>query len=217
VPLKQKSEIERFPARRKKAVIHIDECIDDPQQWRVIARRAHDRKHARPRAGFCGGAAGRPSAVLGVRFDHTLDEPGPIGFRQTGERFTNVDAVEEFEARVSRPIYKFLLAHEPVVPIAESPYTNMGPDTREYPIEGIVGERKASAWTGQEDMAARPHDPRKLTKTRARIDDMLDHLEATRDVETSIVERQLLGIGDAIIYPFHVRVQKTRVRNVALV
>lgn len=66
-------------------------------------------------------------------------------------------------------------------------------------------------------MTAGSHNPRELPKARARIGDVFDHLEAAHDIETRIIERQLLGVRDEVLYPRHVRVESTRMRNVPFV
>jgi hypothetical protein len=66
-------------------------------------------------------------------------------------------------------------------------------------------------------MTAGPHNPRELAEARARVGDVLNDLEAAHDIETRIIERQLLGVRDEVLYPCHVRVESTRVRNVPLV
>lgn len=216
-PLKQETQVERRPAGRKKAVVRVDEGVDNAKQWRVVPRRACNRHYARTLTCCFDGSARRASAVLGVCFDYALEKPRPICFCQPGKRLAKVDTVDEAEARVPRPIDKLFFAHEPVMPVPERPDAYVRPDAREYPIERIVGQREARTRTSEDDVTAGPHDPRELTEARARVGDVLDHLEAAHDIETLIIERQLLGVRDEVLYPRHVPVEGTCMRNVPLV
>ena len=215
--MKQESQVEGRPAGRKKAVVCVDERVDNPKKRRVVSRRSDGREHAFMRACFCDAAPRRATAVFGIRLDYTLNKPRPVCFCQARECFAKLYTVDEAEARVPRPSYEFFFAHEPVVPVPERPNPDMCPYAREHPIERIVGEREARARAGEDDMTAGSHDPRKLAEAGARVGDMFDYLEAARDVETRIIERQPLGVRDAIFYPRHVRVESACVRNVALV
>ena len=214
-PLKQESQVERRPAGRKKAVVCVNEGVDDPKQWRVVARRTYSRHY--PRAWCLGRSPRRAAAVLGVCLDYTLDEPRPVCFRQPCERLAKLDTVDQAKARVPSPIHKFFFAHEPVMPVSERPDAHMRPDAREHPIERIVGQRKARTRTSEDDMTAASHDPRELAQARPRVGDVFDHLEAAHDIETRIIERQPLGVRDEVLYPRNVRIESTRMRNVALV
>jgi hypothetical protein len=216
-PLKQESQVERRPAGRKKAAVCVNEGVDNPEQRRVVARRTCDRHYTRRRARCLDGSPRRVAAVFSVCLDYTLDEPRPICFRQPCERLAKLDTVDQGEARVPSPIYKFFFAHEPVMPVPERPDAYMRPDAREHPIERIVGQRKARTRTSEDDMTTASHNPRKLAEARSRVGDVFDHLEAAHDIEARIIERQLLGVRDEVLYPRHVRVESTRMRNVALV
>ncbi len=66
-------------------------------------------------------------------------------------------------------------------------------------------------------MTTASHNTRELAEARPRVGDVFDHLEAAHDIEARIIERQLLGVRDEVLYPGDVRVESTRVRNVALV
>lgn len=66
-------------------------------------------------------------------------------------------------------------------------------------------------------MTAGSHDPRELAEARARVCDVLDHLETAHDIEARIIERQLLGVRNEVFYPGHVRVESTGMRNVPLI
>ena len=216
-PLKQESQVERGLAGCKEAVVRVDEGVDNPEQWRVATRRARDRHYARKRAWRLDRSLRCASAVLGVRLDYTLDEPRPIRLCQPCERLAKVDAVDEAEARVPRPAHEFFFAHKPVMSVPERPDADMRPDAREHPIERIVGQREARTRASEDDMTAGSHNPREFPEARARVGDVLDNLQAAHDIETRIIERQLLGVRDEVLYPCHVRIESTRVRNVPLV
>ena len=216
-PLKQESQVERRPAGCKKAVVCVNEGVDNPEQWRVVTRRAYDRHYTRTRARCLDGLPRRAASVLGVCLDYTLEEPGPICFCQPCERFAKLDTVDQAEARVPSPIYKFFFAHEPVMPVPERPDAYMRPDAREHPIERIVGQRKARTRTSEDNMTTASHNPRELAEARPRVGDVFDHLAAAHDIETRIIERQLLCVRDEVLYPRHIRVESTRMRNVTLV
>ena len=216
-PLKQEAQVERRPAGRKEAVVCVDEGVDNTKQWRVVARRAYGRHCARARAWSLGGSPRLASAVLGVCLDHTLDEARPICFCQPCERPAKMDTVDEAQAHIPRPMHEFFFAHKPVMPVPERPNAYMRPDAREQPIERIVGQRKARTRASEDNMTAGSHDPRELAEARARIDDVFDHLEAAHDIETRIIERQLLGVRNEVFYPRHVRVESTGIRNVPLI
>jgi len=66
-------------------------------------------------------------------------------------------------------------------------------------------------------MTAGPYNTRQFSQTRTGLGNVLDHLEAAHDIETRIIERQLLGVRDEVLYPRHIRVESTRMRNVTLV
>ena len=66
-------------------------------------------------------------------------------------------------------------------------------------------------------MTADSDDSRELAEAHARIADVLDHLEAARDVKTRIIERELLGICDEVLYPRHIRVERACVGNILAV
>ena len=128
-----------------------------------------------------------------------------------------MDAVDEAEARVPRPMHEFFFAHKPVMPIPERPDADMGPEAREHPIERIIGQREARTRASKDDMTAGSHNPREFPEAGARVDDVFDHLEAAHNIETRIIEWHLLGVGDEIFYPRYVRVESTGMRNVPLV
>ena len=216
-PSKQKSQVERRPAKRKEAAVCVDKGVDSPEQWRVVPRRACNRHYAPPLARCLHGPLGRAPAVLGVRLDCTLDEPRPISFCQPRERLAKVGTIDEAEARIPSPIYKFFFAHKPVMSVPERADAYMRPDARKHPIERIVCRRKACTRASEDDMTAGSYNTRQLPQTRTGLGNVLDHLQTANDIETFIVERQLLGVGDEVPYPRHVRVESTRVRNVALV
>jgi len=71
-------------------------------------------------------------------------------------------------------------------------------------------------------MTAGAHYPCDFAEARARIGDVLDHLKAARNIKTRILERQLFGVGDTILYPSRlypsrVGVESPCMRDVALV
>ncbi len=93
----------------------------------------------------------------------------------------------------------------------------MRPQAREHPVERIVGGRKTRAGACEDDMTADSDDARELAEARTRIADVFDHLEAARDVKTRIIERELLGICDEVLYPRHIRVERACVGNILAV
>lgn len=66
-------------------------------------------------------------------------------------------------------------------------------------------------------MTAGAHYPCDFAEARARIGDVLDHLQAARNIKTRILERQLFGVGNTILYPSRVGVESPCMRDVALV
>jgi hypothetical protein len=66
-------------------------------------------------------------------------------------------------------------------------------------------------------MTAGPHYSREFAEARLGLGHVLDHLDAAGDVETSILEGQLLGIRDDIVSSRRVRVERARVRDISLV